>query len=213
MRKLFISLSWVTGLLIFLVILSFLATPGSLKKYESTYLDFSYPLSWEITEFKAKFPGVLATGQIVSEKLFEPFIDNENLIQFNFPVKWLIEQESFPGNEIVKHIQLISPDKKNVCLIQIWHYNKPLRQFINDIKAAPIKGDQVQNFLVTETNIKGRKGYLVEYKHGKVICKEFYFLHQNYVYRISYLYAGSKWTQEQESNFHTILQSIIVKNN
>jgi len=211
MRKSFVTFSWIIGLISFLFILTLIAQPGSLNQYYSSYFDFLYPDSWQLSEMSLTRPGVFSVGNTPPGKPLEPFTDDKNLIQFSFPAKWLVQQESFTGSEIIKHVQLISPDQKNVCFIQIWQSFKPLTEFINDIEKAPIKGEGISDFVVSDTKINGYKGYLVTYKYKEILCKEVYFMYQKRIYRIAYLYSGPKWTKEQEGIFQTILQSIIIK--
>lgn len=203
---------WIIGIGFLLSIFSFMIGPSSLKKYSSQNIAFSYPGPWQLAEWpQYKSDLFVADNSSIVNNPGEFFTDDKNLIKFEFPAKWLIEQETFSGSEIIKHIQLISPDKKNLCLIQIWQGFKPLQQFIEDIKNAPISGAEITNFKVQKTIVKGNTGYQVFYQYNEILCKEIYFSHQNQIYRIAYLYSGTNWTKEQESNLQTILQSIEIK--
>lgn len=208
-RKIYNIIITSTLIIGLLLLLTLANDTGALGHYGEDNFYFSYPLTWSIIPIDNNIFSV--SGNLISSGE-ELFIDNENFIKFNYPLHWLTNQESFAGSEIKKHIRLVSPNEKNVCLIEIWEAYRPLTDFINDIKKAPITGEEVKYFLVKKELYNNYHGYTVTYKINNILCKEFYFTEDKKIYRIGYFYSGQKWSKEQENNFKTIVQSFQLLN-
>lgn len=212
MMKLTLPLRWIIALLIFVFLFIWVDLTSPPENYDSPYLTFTYPKGWFIStgdHWQSDF--ATAVGKMQKTRPYESLLENNNLIKFNFPAQWLIRQDNFPGEEIRNNIYLISPDEKDVCLIQVWKIDKPLINFIQDIQNNPASGEKITNFSVTDANINGKDGFLVEYQYQDLWCKEFYFLNQDYMYRVAYLFSGPQWTKKEEENFQLILTSLVVK--
>ena len=211
MRKNFLTVTLASmAIVAFLVVLTLALSTSPLGRYTGNDLTFSYPTMWSMTIEELEYPEIYSVSGKVKTSNVKPFIDDQNLIQFNYPIQWLVKQEAFSGSEILKHIRLVSPDKKNISIIEVWKEYKPLISFINDIRVAHIRGSEAERFKVEKAIYNNYQGYIVSYKINNILCKEFYFTQDNRIYRIGYFYNGPRWTKEQENNFLSILQSLKV---
>ncbi len=183
-------------------------------------LKFSCPISLYISEVvindKIINPSIQTNAAFTKPRIenFSTYSSPDGQFSFMYPSIFDINTKSFPGGEILYHIDLTGKNLLVHGLVQVWMLNESLESFLEKSKAA--LSQDVTDLNSEKTIINGMPGYIWSYnvksKDGRGYKAVEAFLEKaGKMYRISYFVPITQWSNNQYDIFITMVKSLKVK--
>lgn len=117
----------------------------------------------------------------ISEKydIYEAMKGN---VKYKLPSNWETKLKDFGGNEILYHNDFKLVDSSLNGFVQVWNLPNNLVEFLSNSKVISEKQNEIVDYNIITTRIKGKEAYIVNYKI-KIINDIYY---KAYEYFISY---------------------------
>lgn len=133
-------------------------------------------------------------------------------ISYKIPEGWTTSEKKFGGNEIVYHNDFQSPDAIIHGFMQVWKSKQELKKFLEDSKKISEKQNQVKDYKIDETIIKGNNAYVVQYlinTSGENWYKayEYYIEGKGEFYRFSFFMRNVNFKEPYRAIFESIVQT------
>ncbi|MTI81215.1 MAG: hypothetical protein FH758_10055 [Firmicutes bacterium] len=163
-----------------------------------------YSSSYNLTPNTALFALATADDQHYSDYALE----------FTCPDGWQVSKEEVEGKEILHHVTYIDPGGRSHGFVQIWAASKPLEKFLKESLNSPADVDLVKNLNMKPCQLGTKEGYLVSYERSakdQVVAKEFFFVRDKCIYRISLFVKEGNWSENDEEVFNELVSSLTVK--
>jgi hypothetical protein len=178
-------------------------------------LSFSYTSALSISDIYAKYNDSAPYLQ-ASNSNYKNFIDYkspEEGIKFSYPSIFEINTQSFPGSEILYHIDFQNKqDKMKRGFIQVWNLPYSLDTFLENSKKTSL--ENFMNFTQQKIKENNLSGYLWEYviKGNTENYKglEVFLSKNSKLYRISYFVPENKYNKDEYDMFLKIVKSLKV---
>lgn len=145
---------------------------------------------------------------------FNDYSSLEKIFEFKYPSSFMLQLESFGGNEILYHINF--KDKANIVhgFIQVWNMPQPLKNFLEVSKSNA--NIELQNFMQKNVTINNVAGYLWDYNFISneginYKAMEVFLSKNNKMYRISYFLPIKDWNSKQQDIFWKMVNSFKIK--
>lgn len=178
-------------------------------------ISFSYPASLTVTNIYSRFPDAspYITASNSSHKSFIDFKSPEEGFEFKYPSVFKLDQQSFPGNEILYHIDFQNTqDKKYYGFVQVWNMPYPLEEFLESSKEASM--NEFIEFTSEKIEVNGVKGYFwnytIEAANGKHKNLEVFLSKGSKLYRISYYVPAKNYTKKDYDMFFEMVNSFKI---
>lgn len=179
-------------------------------------ISFSYPATMSVTSVYAKNSDASPYIQ-ASNSTYKNFIDfksSEGGFEFKYPAIFKIDQQKFPGSEILYHIDFKNKkDKSYNGFVQVWNIPTTLEQFLEASKEAST--NEFINFTSEKITVNKLNGYFWDYEMEsateKYKCLEVFLGKNSKLYRISYYIPEKKYTRADYDIFFKIVDSFTVK--
>ena len=179
-------------------------------------ISFSYPASLAVTNIYSSFPAS-APYITVSNSSYKSFVDYkvpEEGFEFKYPSIFKLDLQSFPGNEIIYHIDFQNTqDKKHYGFVQVWNMPNSPEQFLESSKEAAT--NELIDFTSKKIEVNGVKGYLWDYisesANEKYKNLEAFLSKGSKLYRLSYYTPVKSYTKKDYDTFLEMLSSFKIK--
>ncbi|MDF2987778.1 MAG: hypothetical protein K0R50_3288 [Eubacterium sp.] len=127
-------------------------------------ISVSYPSILNVKNIYSKFndaaPYIQASN--TNYKNFVEFHSQEEGFKFSYPSIFKLDQQIFPGSEILYHIDFQNKeDKKFYGFVQVWNMPYSLEKFLELSKEAAM--NEFENFSSKKIKVNGLDGYFWEY--------------------------------------------------
>ena len=179
------------------------------------YLVFSYPYGVVVDDVlindKADEKSVQSSHSfsVPSVREFSSYKSLEGKFSFYYPETFTLEPQSFPGGEVLYHIDFSEKSGTMHGFIQVWNMPGSLDKFLKGSIAS--SQQKFKYFKSGSLKINGLSGYYWDYsalsdnsyfKGNEVFLKK-----NNLMYRISYFVPEKEWNDSQSGLFWKIVSS------
>lgn len=141
------------------------------------------------------------------------YTDEKNSVSFQYPSCFTMNEKSFEGGEIIKHLDFQCKSEGTFGLFQIWRYKNGLLSFLTSAKS--VASASISDFSESPVKNHTLHGYLWEYtitndQMKKFRVNEAFFENNGKIYRMSYFVPLNKWNSEQEQLFNDLIMSLKI---
>lgn len=180
---------------------------------------FSCPSSLEIHNVfvNDQVDDALTVSSNITEPESQKFSTYSSLMgkfSFKYPSAFTLDEQEFPGSEILYHIDF--RDALNIThgLVQVWSIPYSLKDFLDKSKES--SNMQFKSFNSIQAKVDEKDGYLWDYvaysdDNSNYKALEYFFEKEGRVYRISLFAPETQWSKTDESTFWEIVKSFEVK--
>lgn len=178
-------------------------------------LSISYPMAFTISDIYSNndiAPYIQTSNS--SCKSFLNYKCTEEGFEFSYPSAFEINPLSFPGSEILCHVDFNNKDNKSKNgFVQVWNLPYSLEEFLENSK----KNSMVDfiDFNSKKININNLNGYFWEYSFnspsGKFKSLEVFLLKNSKLYRVSYFMPLNEYNTDEYDMFWDIVKSLKTK--
>ncbi len=178
-------------------------------------ISLSYPSKMNIKNIYSKYsdssPYIQASNN--NYKNFVEFKSVEEGFVFSYPSLFKLNQQSFPGSEILYHIDFQNTDdKKFYGFVQVWHMPQSLESFLESSKEAAM--NEFIDFVSKKIRVNGLDGYFWEYTtestNEKYKNLEVFLAKGSKFYRISYYIPEKNYDKNDYNMFWKMVDSFKV---
>lgn len=146
---------------------------------------------------------------------FSTYSSLKGKFTFLYPSIFSLNEQEFPGSEILYHIDF--NDKENTVhgLVQVWNLPYSLLDFLYKSKDNSLSN--FSDFKFVRANIDDKQGYLWDYlvstnENAKAYkAMEYFFEKDKRIYRISFFSPLSEWSKSKENVFWKMVKSFKVE--
>ncbi len=216
-RKNIILISSAFLLLIFFIVglKIWLDKPAKYNVILDENLSVSFPFTFSISDiYSTNFETAPYIQTITSShKNFIDFKCPEEGFQFSYPSIFEISPSSFPGSEILYHIDFKNrTDTSKYGFVQVWKLPHSIEQFLENSKQNAMV--DFIDFNSKKISLNGLDGYLWDYSFnstsGKYKALEAFLCKNSKLYRISYFLPLSQYNPNEFDIFWNIVKSIKI---
>lgn len=215
-RKLLIIFTVVTLWILFIIAAGHLYySKVQYTLYINSNVSLSYPSTISIKNVYSKYsdsaPYIQASN--TNYKNFIEFKSQEEGFEFSYPSIFKLNQQSFPGSEILYHIDFQNKeDRKFYGFVQVWNMPQTLEQFLEASKEAATT--EFINFTSKKVKVKGLNGYFWEYTvdsaDEKYKALEVFLAKGSRFYRISYYMPEKDYGKNDYDMFWRMVESFKI---
>lgn len=177
---------------------------------------FSYPLDLKIDNIfinESINNGIISANTTFRKPFAENFSTYTSLkgkFSFDYPSAFDLNQKSFPGSDILYHIDFHNSSQNAHGFVQVWNLPYPLEVFLDKSKQASLQ--TFEYFGSKEIKVNNMPGYFWDYSvigsDGKYYKGSEVFLKKDEkMYRISYFVPKENWSNAQSDQFWNIVNS------
>lgn len=179
-------------------------------------LSLSYPSKLSIKNIYSKYsdssPYIQASNN--NYKNFVEFKSVEEGFVFSYPSLFKLDQQSFPGSEILYHIDFQNTDDKQFYgFVQVWNMPQSLESFLESSKEAAM--NEFIDFVSKKIIVNGLNGYFWEYTtegaNEKYKNLEVFLTKGSKFYRISFYIPEENYDKNDYNMFWKMVNSFKVK--
>ncbi len=183
--------------------------------YINSNVSLSYPSTISIKNVYSKYsdsaPYIQASN--TNYKNFIEFKSQEEGFEFSYPSIFKLNQQSFPGSEILYHIDFQNKeDRKFYGFVQVWNMPQTLEQFLEASKEAATT--EFINFTSKKVKVNGLNGYFWEYTvdsaDEKYKALEVFLAKGSRFYRISYYMPEKDYGKNDYDMFWRMVESFKI---
>ncbi len=215
-RKLLIIFTVVTLWILFIIAAGHLYySKVQYTLYINSNVSLSYPSTISIKSVYSKYsdsaPYIQASN--TNYKNFIEFKSQEEGFEFSYPSIFKLNQQSFPGSEILYHIDFQNKeDRKFYGFVQVWNMPQTLEQFLEASKEAATT--EFINFTSKKVKVNGLNGYFWEYTvdsaDEKYKALEVFLAKGSRFYRISYYMPEKDYGKNDYDMFWRMVESFKI---
>ena len=178
-------------------------------------LSVSFPFTFRISDiYSINFetaPYIQTTTS--SYKSFLDFKSPEEGFEFSYPSIFELSPSSFPGGEILYHIDFINRnDISKYGFVQVWKLPYSIEEFLENSKNNAMI--DFIDFNSKKISIDGVDGYLWDYSYnstsGKYKSLEAFLFKNSKLYRVSYFMPLKQYNSNEFDIFWNIVKSIKI---
>ncbi|MHB8065547.1 MAG: PsbP-related protein [Ruminiclostridium sp.] len=181
----------------------------------NSHLSFSCPVTINISNIYTKNDDSTPYLQ-ASNSNYKKFIDFKNTsegLEFSYPSIFKINEQSFPGSEILYHIDFQSKQvKMKRGFVQIWSLPYSLEKFLEESKQSATV--DFINFSSKKIKVNNLEGYFWEYTSKGVTenykALEIFLSKNSKLYRISYFMPEKEYSNDEYEMFWKIVKSLKI---
>ena len=182
----------------------------------NNYLSFSYPFAFQVDDIyinEQLGKTDIETNSSLRRPIAQEFSSYKSLngkFSFNYPSVFALNQQSFPGSDILYHIDFHDKSKLDHGFVQVWNLPYSLSEFLEQSKST--SQQSYKYFNSKPVSVNGNSGYLWDYSvlgnDGNYYKgSEVFFKKDNKMYRISYFVPEMSWNKAQSDTFWNIVNS------
>lgn len=159
----------------------------------------------------------IAVSSNVAEPESQKFSTYSSLtgkFSFKYPSAFTINENEFPGSEILYHIDFSDAQNITHGLVQVWEIPYSLSDFLS--KSKETSNLEFKNFKSIQAKVDDKDGYLWDYviysndnKTHKAL--EYFFEKEGRIYRISIFAPEAQWSRTDENTFWKMAKSFEVR--
>ncbi|WP_027627793.1 PsbP-related protein [Ruminiclostridium cellobioparum] len=215
-RKLLIIFTVVTLWILFIIAAGHLYySKVQYTLYINSNVSLSYPSTISIKNVYSKYsdsaPYIQASN--TNYKNFIEFKSQEEGFEFSYPSIFKLNQQNFPGSEILYHIDFQNKeDRKFYGFVQVWNMPQTLEQFLEASKEAATT--EFINFTSKKVKVNGLNGYFWEYTvdsaDEKYKALEVFLAKGSRFYRISYYMPEKDYGKNDYDMFWRMVESFKI---
>ncbi len=175
----------------------------------------SYPAKLSVKNVYSKYsdssPFIQASNS--SYKNFVEFKSQEEGFKFSYPSVFKLDQQSFPGSEILYHVDFQNKENKNFYgFVQVWNMPQSLEKFLELSKEAAM--NEFLDFSSKKIKVNGLDGYFWEYSTQGADSKyknlEVFLQKGSKFYRISYNMPQKDYAKNDYDMFWKMVHSFKI---
>jgi len=182
----------------------------------NSHLSFSFPATFNISNVYTKDDNSAPYLQ-ASNNNYKNFIDFKSAdegFEFSYPSIFEIDMKSFPGSEILYHIDFQNKQEKmKAGFVQIWSLPISLEKFLEQSKQSAM--EDFINFSSKKIKVNNLEGYFWEYTvkgaSSNYKALEVFLSKDSKLYRISYFMPEKKYNNDEYEMFWKIVKSLKIK--
>jgi len=179
-------------------------------------ISLTYPSKISIQKIYSKYSDAAPYIQANNSK-YKSFVDFKSVEEgfvFSYPSIFKLDQQSFPGSEILYHIDFQNrEDKKFYGFVQVWNMPQSLESFLEASKEAAM--NEFTDLVTEKITVNGLGGYFWEYTtqstNEKYKNLEVFLTKGSKFYRISYYIPEKNYSKDEYDMFWKIVDSFKVK--
>ncbi|MCY6484921.1 hypothetical protein OW763_11265 [Clostridium aestuarii] len=138
----------------------------------------------------------------------------DGVLKYKMPSEWVTKQQKFPGKEIIYHNDFQSEDLVINGFVQIWNFNRDLKEFLVNSKEVSQKQNKIKDYKMNNIKINNKDGYLVKYviTSNKVDYTSYeYFIKNNGQFiRFSFFVKSKNFKENMTAMFESIVKTITL---
>ncbi|MEG6615845.1 PsbP-related protein [Peptococcaceae bacterium 1198_IL3148] len=139
---------------------------------------------------------------------------SDHMVEFTYPANWQLEQQRVDGDEILHHVSYRELNKQVMGYVQVWAAIKPLPQFLQESRHSPADTTDYIDFSMKQLKDNQYQGYLLAYQRDGVqnsfVAREYFFEHNQRIYRISLFVAKDAWGDYYQQVFDQMITSFKI---
>lgn len=215
-KKLFLVLAAVALWIILIICIgSYYRNSISYTIKINSSISVSYPAKLSVQNVYSKYsdssPYIQASNNNYTN--FVEFKSQEEGFTFSYPSIFKLDQQSFPGSEILYHVDFQNKEDKNFYgFVQVWNMPQSLEKFLEMSKEAAM--NEFTDFSSKKIKVNGLNGYFWEYSTEGADSKyknlEVFLQKGSKFYRITYYMPEKEYSKNDYDMFWKMVNSLKV---
>lgn len=111
---------------------------------------------------------------------FNKFQALDGSVTYYLPSKWIAEEKNFGSKEIIYHNNFKTENSEINGFVQVWRLGSTIEEFLESSKEISEKQNDIKDYSLIPTRIKGKEAYILSYKI-KVVNNIYYRAYEYYI--------------------------------
>ncbi|WP_461207142.1 hypothetical protein [Clostridium sp. DL1XJH146] len=143
---------------------------------------------------------------------FNKFDALDGSVIYYLPSDWIVEEKDFGSKEIIYHNNFKTENSEINGFIQVWQLKSNIEEFLESSKEISEKQNDIKDYSLIPTRIKGKKAYILSYKI-KVINNIYYRTYEYYIENNENTIRFAFYTKEDDltGDYIELLNNIVNK--